>query len=452
MLLSNPQDTAAQSLRSRVRYMDYESIWLDEPEGAWRPRRGAAVALQSESRGIRYQITVPFRERTADPQTLWRLDRPADDAIQRSAARSDMRQKVWISGAAVAVFGEIGEFRHGKRFPVTVVDLSAGGALLESAVAIPDGAELEHVLTFPLPHQHESLRVDVRLLESTHIERFGNSRYRYRVRLVRPTSGVTNQIARYVFEVDAASRRQSAAGGAHVEEPYPTKRALAVLAAAPRVRLEFTDEHGASRSVEVRLLNVTRRVVLIEAPATSRGLAGLGPDHQLTLLAHDTTAKVNVVGDTRRLGVVDGAPIRWELELPKEFRQRIGRAHVRWPVVITDAQVVAVDAGVNPPRRVRSAVTIVNLSAGGAAFLSAIELPTGPMSGHNLRFSLPEASERFSARLLIVGVQRRRMGERTVFLYRSQFRNVTEPERGEITRQIYRLQTEQRREDREAAS
>ena len=289
------------------------------------------------------------------------------------------------------------------------------GALLKSAIEIPDRAELEHMLTFPLPHEHESLRVDVRLLESIHIERFGNSRYRYRVRLVRPTSGVTNQIARYVFDVDAAGRRQSAAGGAHVEEPYPARRALALLAAAPRVRLEFTDEHRASRSVKARLLDVTRRAVVIEAPTTSRGLAGLGADHGLTLLVHDTTAKVNVVGDTRRLGVVDGTPIRWELALPREFRQRIGRAHVRWPVVITDAQVVAVDAGVDPPRRVRSAVTIVNLSAGGAAFLSAIALPTGPMSGHNLRFSLPEVSERFSARLQIVGVQRRRMGERTVF-------------------------------------
>lgn len=37
------------------------------------------------------------------------------------------------------------------------------------------------------------------------------------------------------------------------------------------------------------------------------------------------------------------------------------------------------------------------------AFLSTIALPTGPMSGHNLRFSLPEVSERFSARLQIVG-------------------------------------------------
>lgn len=116
MLLSNPQDTAAELLRSRVRYMDYESIWLDEPEGAWRPRRGAAVALQSEARGIRYETTVPFRERTADPQTLWRLDRPADDAIERSAARADMRQKAWISGAAVEVFGETGEFSMGSAF------------------------------------------------------------------------------------------------------------------------------------------------------------------------------------------------------------------------------------------------------------------------------------------------------------------------------------------------
>mgnify|MGYP001218270759 CR=1 FL=1 len=44
------------------------------------------------------------------------------------------------------------------------------------------------------------------------------------------------------------------------------------------------------------------------------------------------------------------------------------------------------------------------------------------------------------------------MGERTVFLYRSQFRNLTEPEREEITQQIYRLKTEQRREERDAAS
>ena len=450
MLLSNPEDTTAESLRSRVRYMDYESIWLDEPEGAWRPRQGAAIALQSETRGIRYETTVPFRERTADPQPLWRLDRPADDAIERSAARADMRQKVWISGAAVEVFGETDKFQHGKRFPVTVVDLSAGGALLESAVEIPVGAELEHMLTFPLPHEHESLRVDVRRLESIRIERFGNARHR--VRLLRPTSGVTNQIARYVFDVDAASRRQSAAGRAHVEEPYPARRALALLAATPRVRLEFTDERGAARRVEAPLLNVTRSVVSIEAPTAAGGLAGLGADHPLILLIHDTTAKVNVVGDTRRLGVVDGTPIRWTLQLPTEFRQRIGRAHVRWPVVVTDAQVVAVDAGAYPPRRVRSAVTIVNLSAGGAAFLSTIALPTGPMSGHKLGFSLPDVSERFSVRLQVVGVQRRRMSDRTVFLYRSQFRNFTEPEREEITRQIYRLQTEQRREERDAAS
>ena len=421
MLLSNPQDTAAEPLRSRVRYMDCESIWLDEPEGAWRPRRGAAVALQSETRGIRYETTVPFRERTADPQTLWRLDRPADDAIERSAARADMRQKVGISGAAVEVFGETGEFQHGKRFPVTVVDLSAGGVLLESAIEIPDRAELEHMLTFPLPHEHESLRVDVRLLQSIRIERSGNSRYRYRVRLVRPTSGVTNQIARYVFDVDAAGRGRCARGG--------------TLSGQTRASTACSGAKGSTGVHRRAPCLAQRQGALARRHAPGRG------DRSAHHLAR-----------SRRAGGRDGTAIRWELALPREFRQRIGRRacalanrHHGRTGGGGGRRGGSAQAGTQrrddrKPERRRRRLPIGDR----AAYQSNVGPQSALQPARGFRALFRPPADR--------GGQRRRMGERTVFLYRSQFRNLTEPEREEITRQIYRLQTEQRREERDAAS
>jgi hypothetical protein len=60
---------------------------------------------------VGYTVATVCRERTTDPEPLWRLDRPADGAIQRSGAREDKRQKVWITGASVLAEAEVGRTR-----------------------------------------------------------------------------------------------------------------------------------------------------------------------------------------------------------------------------------------------------------------------------------------------------------------------------------------------------
>jgi hypothetical protein len=131
--------------------MDFESLWIADPDGPCQPQAGQRLTLRAEYRGIGYTVVTTFRERTTDPEPLWQLDRPADQEVKRSRAREDLRQKVWITGAAVFVEAEVGLYQGNSRIPVTVVDLSAGGALLKSESEIARGADLNHSLEFRLP-------------------------------------------------------------------------------------------------------------------------------------------------------------------------------------------------------------------------------------------------------------------------------------------------------------
>ena len=113
---------------------------------------------------------------------------------------------------------------------------------------------------------------------------------------------------------------------------------------------------------------------------------------------------------------------------------------------------ISVDAAVTLPRRMRARVTIVNLSAGGAAVRSPVELPTGPLSGHHLQFSLPGSDERFSTRVSMVAADQGGSAERSLHLYWCQFVGLTPQEGEHITRYIYGLQAEHRRAQRAQAS
>ena len=449
--LSREGDPQAQPLRSSVRYMDFDSLWVAEPEGPWQPRAGERLALRSEYRGVGYTVATTFRERTTDPEPLWHLDRPADGAIQRSRAREDKRQKVWITGASVFAEAEVGPHQGRRRIPVTVVDLSAGGARLESGLEIPQGADLRHDLEFRLSQDEGELRAEIRILEGLPIERFGDVRWQYRARFVRPTEALRSQIARHVYEVAAAERRDGVQRGEHVEKPYPTARALALLKESAEVRLEIEDLGREVHCVCTRVEGVGPRTLLVRVPEPPHQADRVEAARSLTLLVHDPSEEANVVADIRWLRTLQG-PLRWELHMPEEFRMRVARESVRWPVTIPDAQMVSVNAAVTPPQRMRAKVTIVNLSAGGAAFQSRVELPAGPLSGHHLQFNLPGVVEPFSTRVAVVAANRRETAGGPVHLYRCRFMALTPQEGEHITRHIFRLQAEHRRAQRARAS
>ena len=432
--------------------MDFESLWVADPEGPWRPGAGERLALRSEYRGVGYTVGTKFRERTGDPEPLWRLDRPADQHIERSRAREDIRQKIWISGASVFVEAEVGPHRGRHRIPVTVVDLSAGGARLESELDIPQGADLYHDLEFRPPHGEGELRAEIRILEAQRIERFGSIRWQYRTRFVRPTESLRSQLVRCVYEVAAAERRAAAGRGEQVEKPYPTAQALALLTDGAPIQLEIEDMERVVHSLSTYIESVGHRTLLVRAPESPDEAARADAARSFTLLVHDPAEQVNVVADTERTRTVEGPLLRWELRMPEEFRMRAARDFVRWPVSIPDAQVISVDAAATPPQRMRAIVAIVNLSAGGAAFRSRVELPTGPKSGHHLRFTLPGLPDRFSTRVTVVATDQRQAAEGPVYLYRCQFVALTVQEREHITRYIFRLQAEHRRAQRAGAS
>ncbi len=423
--------------------MDFESLWITDPDGDWRPRAGERLTLQAEQRGVRYSATPTFRGVIESPERLWQLDRPTDEGIERSAAREDLRQKVWIAGAWVYVEGRIQPFTKPRRFPVTVVDLSAGGALLEALATIPRGADLEHTLRFPLPHDGADIVADVRILDAESIDRLGQTHWQYRTRFVRPTGALRSQIARYVSEVDASARREARA--TEVEEPFPTDRALALLSAKPEVQLELEDHDGRIFSVETVVARTHRGRLLVHAPTAPNADAGTRAARSITLLIHEPRDELNIVGNTQRTDVVDGPPALWEFRMPTAFRKRVAREFVRWPVSIGHARIIAVDAAVNPPVRVRSAVTITNLGAGGAAFQTRANLPIGPSSGHHLQFSLPGIPRPFAMRVEVLRSAKRGGASGALNLYRCKFVGLTPHEHAQITRHIFQLQAEHRR-------
>ena len=122
------RDTTA---RSRVRSMDMTSLWVAAPDVAWAPASGETLTLETQHANVRYEAQTRFLDAATDPEPLWRLAHPPDDAITRSPGRADLHRPVWAFGS-VFVYADVEPLHRGPQVPVAVIALGAGGARLEA--------------------------------------------------------------------------------------------------------------------------------------------------------------------------------------------------------------------------------------------------------------------------------------------------------------------------------
>jgi len=397
-------------------------------------------------RRIKFVVPATFRGVDAEPEALWRFDRPSDDAIRRLPARADMRHAVWISGATIEVDSASDLLVQGARYPVTVVDLSAGGARIESGTDLPEGADFEPTLVAPLAPGPELLRATVRILDTEPANRFGRLRYQSRTRFVRPSQRLVSEIARYLYVVAAARQRRRFSAAAH-DTSYAAERARGLLRDGRIIQLEYSDASGAADVVSTEILSASEQSLSVRAPVAP-GARDADLTMPITLAVHDRVDRVSAIGDTQRLGAVGGATPVWRLAMPERFRQRTAREFVRWPVNLPEATVIAVDAATHPPTQRKLRAVVSDLSAGGASVRSDEPWPVGPAAAHHLTFRLTRGATPIGTRIEVVAGSRRHQPEGPRHDYRCRLLGLAERDR--IAQHVFRLQAEERRHQRAA--
>ncbi len=446
-------DLGGREFHSQVLYMDLDSLWIAPPrddidlEGAG---IGDQLHIVAEVALDRFESNVPLQEFTVRPQEMWRVARPAN--IRKGIGRAQLRAEVRLPGSTLEVIhtdrpppegGD--EEEPGLQYPVNVVDISVGGVQFESLIEVLEGDDLAFNLHLPLPHLEEPFVSEIEIMGSNTSERASGVIRVYRARFINSAPRHSNEISKFLYEVQLDTRVGEPERRRVREEPYPFDQGLAILEIGRKVTLEAIGPNGNEEKWPTVVQDIDDDGILVMGPTYRGGPVAIDASKDIGIVIFNERTKALVVTRSRRIGVVQDPIFMWRLAPPKEFHSRHQRSHVRLPVNL-DATIHIFDGTQSPRVDHDFPVLLLDLSAGGAAFQTDERLPAGPDSAVTLTFELDGSRTAFHVRVELVGaVDERRTADRYLFKHKCQFMDLSLRREDEVTRYVFTEQAEARK-------
>ncbi|MDP6758583.1 MAG: PilZ domain-containing protein [Chloroflexota bacterium] len=323
--------------------------------------------------------------------------------------------------------------------------MSVGGVQFESLIEILDGDNLLFNLQFPLPHLDESFETEIGIMGSNTSERARGIIRVYRCKFVNTPPRHSNEISRYLYEVQLDTRVGSPQRRRVREEPYPFEQGLAVLEIGRKVTLECVGPSGNEEKWPTVIQDIGDDGMLVMAPTYRGGPVAIDASKDIGIVIFNERTRALVVTRSRRLSVVREPIFMWRLGPPREFTRRHQRSHVRLPVNM-DCTLHIFDSNQAPSVDDDFPVLVLDLSAGGAAFQSEERLPLGPDATVYLAFELTGSRTPFHVRVEVVGdIDERRVADRMIYRYKCQFMDMSIRREDEVTRYVFNEQAEARK-------
>lgn len=446
-------DMGEREFHSLVVYMDLDSMWISPPKEEINLKGvgpGSELAITAEVALDRFESKVTLRGVTNHPEQMWRVDRPGE--IRKGIGRAQLRAEVRLPGSILEVRrtdrpppAEGEEEEPALQYPVNVVDISVGGVQFESLIEVLEGDNLAHGLHLPLPHLEEPFETEIQIMGSNTSKRASGVIRVYRCRFINTPPRHSNEISRYLYEVQLDTRVGSPRRRRVREEPYPFDQGLAVLEIGRKVTLECVGPSGNEEKWPTIIQDLDDEGILVMGPTYRGGAVAIDASKDIGVVIFNERTSALVVTRSRRISVVREPIFMWLLSPPTEFTRRHQRSHVRLPVNM-DSTLHIFDGSQTPDVDHDFPVLVLDLSAGGAAFQTDERLPLGPDSTVDLTFELEGSRTPFHIRVEPVGeIEERRVVDRFLYRYKCQFMDLSIRREDEMTRYVFNQQAEARK-------